>query len=190
MSHDMFEGQKVRLRGVRAEDWEHFLGWDGDSDAQRHGWQVWPPYGEEAAKAFARQESEKKAHEPNFRLMIESLGGGVAGSVSVRADARRFGFEYGINIAREHWGNGFAEEAVELVCRYMFGELRYHKVQAYAYAFNGRSLSMHRKFGMVEEGVLREAQFTDGRFWDIVIFGMTSDEFFARYGANWGEPLS
>jgi RimJ/RimL family protein N-acetyltransferase len=40
---------------------------------------------------------------------------------------------------------------------------------------------------MTLEGTIREGQFTDGRFWDICIFGMTADEFFARYGSSWGD---
>lgn len=190
MTYNMFEGEMVRLRGVQADDWQHFSRWDIDSDAERVGWQVWPPKGEEAMREWAREESLKRPTDGNMRLIIETLDGEAAGAISVRPDARRFSFEYGINLAREHWGAGYAQEALELVCRYMFGELRMHKVQAYVYAFNARSLSMHRKFGMVEEGVLRKAQFTDGRFWDIVIFGMTADEFFGRYGASWGEPLA
>lgn len=190
MTYNMFEGEMVRLRGVQADDWQHFCRWDIDSDAERFGWQVWPPKGEEAMREWAREESLKRPTDGNMRLIIETLDGEAAGAISVRPDARRFSFEYGINLAREHWGAGYAQEALELVCRYMFGELRMHKVQAYVYAFNARSLSMHRKFGMVEEGVLRKAQFTDGRFWDIVIFGMTADEFFGRYGASWGEPLA
>lgn len=190
MSYDMFEGEKVRLRGIRADDWEHFARWDTDSDASRFGWQLWAPKGEEAAKQFARDESAKAPDPWNQRFVIETLEGDPAGTINYRSDRRRFSFEYGIGLAREHWGNGYAEEAIRLVCRYLFGELRLHKIQAYVYAFNKRSLSMHRKFGMVQEGVLREAQFTDGRFWDTVIFGMTADEFFARYGPSWGEPLS
>ena len=187
MNTNMFEGKKVRLRGIVPDDWRHFLHWDMDSDAQRYGWQVWPPQGEEAAKEFAKSESLKKPTEPNFRLMIETLVGTAVGSLSVRGDARRFSFEYGINLGREHWGHGFAEEAVELVCRYMFGELRFHKAQAWVYGFNSRSQSMHRKFGMVLEGTIREGQFTDGRFWDVYVFGMTAGEFFAKYGRSWGD---
>lgn len=189
MGYDMFEGEKVRLRGVRADDWDSFTRWDLDSDAGRFGWQVMPPKGEEAAKEFARAESAKQPDPANQRFIIETLEGEAAGSLNYRADLRRFGFEYGISLAREHWGSGYAEDALRILFRYLFGELRLHKAQAYVYGFNQRSLSMHRKFGMTHEGVLREAQFTAGRFWDIHIFGMTADEFFARYGASWGEPL-
>lgn len=187
MTYSMFEGKKVRLRGVRPEDWQHFLHWDLDSDAQRYGWQVWPPYGEEGAKEFAKQESLKKPTDGNARFIIETLDSEPVGSINTRVDARRFSFEYGISLGREHWGHGYGEESLELICRYMFGELRLHKVQASVYAFNKRSESMHRKFGMVLEGTLRDGQFTDGRFWDVYIFGMTDSEYFARYGEKWGD---
>jgi len=187
MNVNMFEGKKVRLRGVVPDDWRHFMGWDADSDAQRYGWQVWPPQGEEAAKEFAKAESLKKPTDPSFRLMIETLSGAAVGSLNVRGDQRRLSFEYGINIGRDHWGNGYAEEAVELVCRYMFGELRFHKIQGWVYGFNTRSQSMHRKFGMTLEGTIREGQFTDGRFWDVLVFGMTDAEFFEKYGERWGD---
>jgi RimJ/RimL family protein N-acetyltransferase len=183
----MFEGKKVRLRGISAEDWPHFANWDLDSDAGRYGWMVWPPQGEEAQKQWAKEESTKKPTDGSMRLIIETLDAVPVGSISVRPDQRRFSFEYGISLGREHWGNGFGEEAVELVCRYMFGELRLHKVQGWVYAFNKRSISLHQKFGMVLEGTIREGQFTDGRFWDVLIFGMTAEEFFARYGTSWGD---
>ena len=182
MATNMFEGTKVRLRGVNLDDWRHFLAWDQDSDAQRNGWHIWPPYGEEAAKEFARQESAKKPTDANMRLMIETLTGVAVGSLNIRPDARRFNFEYGINVAREHWGKGFAEEALVLIFRYLFGELRMHKAQAWVYAYNERSAAFHRKFGMVLEGTMREGQFANGQFWDVYIFGMTAGEFAERYG--------
>ncbi len=183
----MFEGKKVRLRGIRPDDWEHFVRWDEDSDAQRYGWQVWPPYGEDGAKEYAKTESAKKPTDGNNRYIIETLDGEVAGSMNVRVDQRRFNFEYGISVDRQYWGHGYAQEAIELACRYLFGELRMHKGQAWVYSFNTRSASMHRKFGMTLEGTIREGQFTDGRFWDIYIFGITADEFFARFGRTWGD---
>lgn len=188
MNHNSWEGEKVRLRGVVPEDWRHFMHGDADSDAQRHGWQVWPPQGEEAAKEFAKQQSLKKPDGVNFFLVIETLAGQFAGSISVRGDQRRFNFEYGISVNREHWGRGYAEEALRLLFRYMFGELRMHKAHAYVYAFNERSQAMHRKLGMVEEGRLREAQFTDGKFWDILVYGLTEEEFFEAERAREGKP--
>ena len=187
MPTNMFEGQHVRLRGVHPDDWEHFLAWDTDSDAQRHGWQVWPPQGTEAARAFAREQSEAKPGTGRLFLVIETLDGQPIGSISVRPDERRRSFEYGISIDRSHWGHGYAEEALVIVFRYMFGELAYHKVQAFVYSFNTRSITAHQKLGMRHEGTMTEAHFTDGRFWDILIFGMTAPEYCARYGPTWGE---
>ena len=188
MSHNMFEGEKVRLRGVRPEDWEHFLRWDQDSDAQRHGYQIWPPQGTEAARAFAREQSETKPTSRIF-LVIEMLAGEPIGSINLRPDERRRSFEYGINVDRAHGGKGYATEAAVLGFRYMFAELAYHKAHAYVYAFNEASIALHRRLGMRLEGTLKEAAFTDGRYWDCLVFGMIDREFYERYGPTWGVPL-
>src|SRR4029079_16896771 len=161
-----------------AEYCRHCRRGDVDRKPGRYGWQVWPPKGEEAARQFAKDESLKKKEGGSQLFSIETLDGEPFGTVNTRIDARRFSFDYGISLGREHWGHGYGDEAVILVGRYMFGELRLHKMHAYVYAFNQRSLAMHRKLGFVEEGTLREGQFTDGRFWDIHIFGMTSEEYF------------
>lgn len=179
----MFEGELVRLRGVEPGDWEAFQQSNLDSEAQRSGWRIFPPQGSEAAKAWAREQSAVRPEGDQFRLVIETLDGQFVGSLNthnVEPTDRRF--SYGIAVIREHWGHGYAAEALRLLFRYMFAERGYHKVNSWVYASNDRSLRMHEKLGMVVEGRSREARFADGVFEDEVLIGMTADEFFARYG--------
>ncbi len=181
MSSNMFEGELVRLRGVEPEDWVVFRQWDVDSEAQRAGWRIFPPQGSEAAQAWAREASAKRPDTDEFRLVIETLDGTPVGMLNTHnADAINRHFAYGIAIAREHWGHGFAEEALTLVFRYMFEERGYHKVNAWIYASNERSLRMHEKLGMVREGRIRETHYAGGRFEDEIWMGMTAEEFRAR----------
>ena len=60
---------------------------------------------------------------------------------------------------------------------YYFRELRYQKLMATVYSFNERSLRMHEKLGFTFEGRLRRTVFTNGRYYDQLYFGMTSEEF-------------
>jgi len=183
MASNMFEGRQVRLRGVEPDDWKVFHGWDADSEAQRAGWRIFPPQGSEAAQAWAREQSAKRPDSDDFRVVIETLDGTPVGMVNTHnADAVNRHFAYGIAIGREHWGRGYAEEALRLLFRYMFAERGYHKANAWIYASNERSLRMHEKLGMVREGRLRETHFADGRFEDEIWMGMTADEFFAQQG--------
>ena len=185
MSYNMFEGELVRLRGVAPDDWEVFHALDLDSEAQRYGWMVHMPRGLEGAKKWAHDKSIQDPDGDNVYLAIETRAGNVVGSLNTHAcDRLNRRFEYGIALGREHWGNGYAEDAIRILCRFMFFERGYHKVAAWVYAFNARSVRMHEKFGMVKEGLSRESHFTNGSFHDEILFGMTVDEFAARHGSR------
>ena len=67
--------------------------------------------------------------------------------------------------------------------RYYFDELRYQKVVAEVYGFNETSISFHESFGFVLEGRLRRMLYTGGVYHDILMFGMTSEEFSAGPGS-------
>jgi RimJ/RimL family protein N-acetyltransferase len=184
MSYNAWEGELVRLRGVRPDDWKTFMAWDSDSDAQRFGWMVFMPKGEEGAKQWTQEKSSAVARDgENYFLLIETLDGVPVGSLNTHgADRLNRRFEYGIHIGREHWGKGYAADAIKVICRFMFAERGYHKVNAWVYSFNERSKKMHEKLGMVHEGTSRQTHFSAGEFHDEYLMGMTAAEFFARYG--------
>ncbi len=182
MSVNQWGGDHVRLRGVRPDDWEQFLRWDTDTDANRHGWMIHPPRGEESARKFAKDASAAEPDGDNYRYVIETLEGLPVGTLNTHGcDRVNRRFEYGISLDRQYWGKGYAEDALRVILRFMFEERGYHKVNAWVYAFNERSQRMHEKFGMVHEGTARQTHFTNGEFHDERLYGMTSREFGERY---------
>jgi RimJ/RimL family protein N-acetyltransferase len=68
--------------------------------------------------------------------------------------------------------------------RYYFGELRYQKVVAEVYGFNDDSISFHESLGFVLEGRLRQMIYTGGEYHDMLMFGMTSEEFSTGHGST------
>jgi RimJ/RimL family protein N-acetyltransferase len=75
-----------------------------------------------------------------------------------------------------HWGRGFATEASWALCRAAFGPLRMHRVASQALDRNRRSLAVLRRLGFVEEGRERESVCVDGRWMDMVLFGLLRSE--------------
>lgn len=65
--------------------------------------------------------------------------------------------------------------------RYYFHELRYQKVTAIVYSFNGRSQRLHESLGFTLEGRLRRMAYTNGTLHDELYFGLTREEFDALY---------
>ena len=184
MTTSAWQGDLVWLRGVEPSDWEHFMAWERDGEANRLGWMVHLPRGSEAARKFALEQSAAGSPDnDNHRFVITTLRGVAVGTLNTHGcDHINRRFEYGISIAREHWGHGYATDALKVLLRHFFGERGYHKVNAWVYAFNERSARFHERFGMTLEGTARQTHFSNGEFHDEYLFGLTAEEFFTRFG--------
>jgi len=179
-AHNVFAGQLVRLRGVEPEDWEMFHTWNADSEAARTGYWIPFPGSKERQRQWAAKLATQDGTDDLFFFVIETLAGEIVGSIRTHECDRRNGtFTYGVAIVREHQRKGYAAEAIRLLLGYFFRELRYQKVTARVYSFNEASLTLHEHLGFVREGCLRRMRYTNGRYFDDVIYGMTAEEFAA-----------
>lgn len=122
--------------------------------------------------------STQKLENDVFQWMIENLHGETVGSISTHSCNSRDGtFSYGIDIAVEHQRNGYASEAILLVLKYYFEELRYQKATVPVHGDNEPSKKLHEKLGFMREGTFRSMFFTRGHYVDLIWFGMTVEEF-------------
>lgn len=176
---DMWTGEKVRLRGVEPEDWEGFRGLARNTVDARNADQVEPPRSAESFRSWTAERAGRPPGGEAFRLVVEGLADhAFAGSVTVgETDGRAGRFRTGIEIARDHRRKGYAAEATELVLTYMFAEQRSHKCEVEVYAFNDASLALYRGLGFVEEGRLRQHEYFAGGYHDVVLLGITADEY-------------
>ena len=183
----VWQGKLVRLRAVRESDWEIFDAWDQDDELGRSG--SWIPF-PRTPEATRRWTEETAAAEPvndGFRWIIERRDGTPVGTILTHTCDRRVGsFGYGVALARAHWRHGYASEAIRLVLRYFFEELRYQKVTVQVYAFNEGSIALHERLGFQQEGRLRRLVFTGGEHHDLLVYGMTVEEFHAVWRRGTG----
>ncbi|CAG9621241.1 GNAT family N-acetyltransferase [Sutcliffiella rhizosphaerae] len=178
MAFYIWEGTKVRLRPINVGDWEKYHLDGMDSEIARLNDAIYGPRTEEGTKEWAASEAEKGWDGHNFRLAIETLGGELVGSISTdKCDLQNGTFSYGLSIFRDHWRKGYASDAIHIVLRYFFNELRFQKVNASIYSFNESSKILHERLGFQEEGRLRNMVYTNGSHHDLLIFGMTREEF-------------
>jgi RimJ/RimL family protein N-acetyltransferase len=174
----MWEGKKVRLRATEPSDADIFHEWDKDTDQARLQYRVNFPPSLEAARRYAQEGSARRSEDDTYFFVIESLDGQVVGSILTHSTDRRNGhFKYGIGIGTEHQRKGYAAEAIRLVLRFYFEELRYTKALAEVYAFNEPSIRLHERLGFTLEGRLRNMIYTQGRLHDVLVFGMLANEF-------------
>lgn len=183
MSNNFWETERIRLRGVEAEDWEVHYHWDMDSEMQRNLSQLQFPNNKARTKKWAEEVSLKVLDGDNFHMEIELLAPQeVIGVVAAyQADRRNGTFMYGIAIRKEFQRKGFATEAIVLLLRYFFDELRYQKCHVDINGWNENSMSLHEKLGFTKEGQIRRANYAMGQYYDRYIYGITLEEFRERY---------
>ena len=187
MAGYVWEGERVRLRAVEPDDWQTFFDWNRDSDAARSAYRVPFPRSAEGTRRWAAETALRQPEGDVYRWVIENLAGEMVGSINTHScDPRNGTFGYGITIRQEYQRRGYASEAIALVLRYYFEELRYQKASVRAYSFNEPSIRLHERLGFQLEGRLRREVYTEGRYFDVLAFGITAEEFAARDSGRGG----
>jgi RimJ/RimL family protein N-acetyltransferase len=175
---NIWEGKKVRLRAIVSDDWIKFHENDQDSEGARSSDAIYFPRSEAGTKSWAEQQASKGANGNNIMLAIETLDRELVGSINSHScDTRNGTFKYGVAIFREYHRNGYASDAVKILLRYYFNELRYVKVTAHIFAFNESSIRLHEHLGFKQEGRIRNMIFTNGQHYDEYVYGLLKSEF-------------
>jgi RimJ/RimL family protein N-acetyltransferase len=181
---NFWQGERVRLRAIEPEDAETFFTWNFDSETARMVDYLWPPASMAATRAWAQKMATQEIKDDLIHCAIEDRQGNLIGLINSHSTNRRTGtFGYGIAVSKEYRGHGYGTEAVILLLRYFFEELRYQKVTVTVYELNSASIALHERLGFQREGRLRRMVYTHGRYYDEFFYGMTHEEFTERYGS-------
>ena len=182
-STNFFQGERVRLRAIEPEDGDTFFRWNLDSEMLRVVDYLRSPSSLTSTRAWAQKMATQEVKDDLIHCVIEDSEGKMVGLINSHSTNRRTGtFGYGIVVGEEHRGRGYASEAITMLLRYFFEELRYQKVTTTVYSCNPPSIALHEKLGFQLEGRIRRMIYTRGQFDDELFYGMTCEEFAERHG--------
>ena len=85
--------------------------------------------------------------------------------------------ELGYVIAEEYWGQGIMTEAISRVIQFAFENMGLQRVEAVHYPENPASGRAMQKAGMFYEGLLRSKAFAKGKYWDLMIYAITKNDY-------------
>ncbi|MGF9857636.1 GNAT family N-acetyltransferase [Priestia endophytica] len=85
--------------------------------------------------------------------------------------------EIGYELSRDYWGQGIAGEALEAVIRYGFKYLKFQRIEALVEPPNIPSQKLIEKHGFIREGLLRNYEFTCGKFDDLYMYSLLKQDF-------------
>lgn len=84
--------------------------------------------------------------------------------------------ELGYILGRDHWGKGYAREAVSAVIDHGFGAMGFRRIYADTDPANAASIALLKSLGFTLEGHLRGEWETHIGVRDSLIFGLLTDE--------------
>lgn len=164
-------GDRVELRTVEEADLDFLQETTNHPDVRQNVGSSTP------TNAFAEREwFESMSTDDDVQLLVWADGERV-GTVGLHDFRPDWGLaETGYLFHPDHWGQGYATAAVDLLCAYGFRERRLNKVAARTFAFNEGSGRVLEKVGFQREGTLRNEAFERGEYVDLLYWGLLADE--------------
>ena len=178
MHQVVLETPRLRLRAFQAADAADVVRLAGDKEIAATTRMIPHPY--ELPLAVAWLESLPEAHRrgelENFAISLKTTGE-LMGSIGLVINAGDRHAELGYWIGKPYWDNGYATEAARVIIDHVFGDLQLHRLFAHHFSRNAASGRVMQKLGMKCEGYMREHRFKFGSFEDLVIYGMTANDY-------------
>lgn len=164
-------GDSVELRTIEEEDLE-FLQNTINNPEVRAGLAPVLPRNRQQQKEWY----DSLGEDDGISLLI-CVDGAPFGSIGFKPPNETWGVaEVGYFVAPEYWGEGYASQALALVCEYAFAERRLNKLYAKTLTTNPASKRVLMKNGFQQEGVLREEGFAGGDHVDLLRYGLLASE--------------
>jgi RimJ/RimL family protein N-acetyltransferase len=169
-------GELVALRPlVEADADGAYPGWLNDAEVSRHNSHHVYPYTRDQAREWIR--SIPGRDELVLAITLRSDQTHV-GNISLQAINRvARSAELAILLGeRSAWGRGIGLESARLIVAHGFGAMNLHRIACGTTEDNVAMRRIAEKLGMQQEGVRREAAFNDGRYVDVVEYGMLASD--------------
>lgn len=170
--------ERLVLREPTALDTPYIVKYASDKDIHDATLKIPHPYSELDAEAFLRKVSEGIKKDTEYIFAIEIIGlEKFTGTVGFKMDLANKKAEVGYWIGKPFWGRGYVTEALKAALDYGFNELGLNRIEAHYLAFNEASGAVMLKAGMHPEGVLRQHVKKGTEFIDVVLYGLTVDDY-------------
>ncbi|UOQ84676.1 GNAT family N-acetyltransferase [Gracilibacillus salinarum] len=174
----VIETDRLILRQVTKDDAESMLAYLSDQDVMKY-------YGLEPFKSIDDALDELAWYQSIFEenkgirwgITIKEQGRviGSCGFLNFVSEHRRS--EIGFELSKEYWGYGIASEALGAIITYGFEQWNLQRIQALIEPPNSSSKKLVESKGFIQEGLLRNYEFTCGKFDDLLMYSLLKQDY-------------
>jgi RimJ/RimL family protein N-acetyltransferase len=172
----------VVLRALEPKDADYLYGYRNDWEVIRHLGGFSAGYSKDNLEEWIRRHSNR----PDEILWTIASGEtdqsiGHVGLYQIDSRVRKGQFAILIG-DRGLWGRGLGTRVTEAVVSWAFAQLNLHKVSLHVLTNNERAIRIYELLGFRPEGILRDEQFRDGQFLDMMLMAVFEDEWRTLHG--------
>jgi len=175
----MLKGKTVTLREIREPDIELLWKWKNDPTYYEFFYELIPVTLEQHKKWIERVTSDKTEIIFAISNTTDDRCIGTVGFQHV--DLRNRKAEWGRLLIgdKQHSPKGSGKEVESLMLEYAFEHLGLNKLYCEVLSSNDKVVSLHKRFGFVEEGLFKNHVFKNGEFKDVVFLAMYASKYFS-----------
>lgn len=167
--------RRLLIRPVTAVDTDGLVAKRNDPEVAKY--QDWTlPYTREQAEKRVSELVAMEGPENDewwMAIVCDPDTGEVFGDLALHLGWDSQSAEVGYTFAREHWGKGYAAEALEALVEYLFEQLNVTRVFASLHPDNPASAMVLERVGMLFEGHTKSSFWIGGENSDDWIYGLT-----------------
>ena len=170
--------KRLLLRPFQKDDIEEYFRRRSDPEVARYqDWEL--PYPRDRAQRVVEHQMELEGPKDGewwMAVVCEPDSGEVFGDVGAELSWQGRTAEVGYTFAKEHWGQGYAAEAVEALVQYLFEEVGVTRVCGMLHPDNPASAMVLERTGLLFEGHTRSSFWVGDELSDDWIYGMTRSD--------------
>ena len=177
-SNIRLEGKLINLREFRKSDAPEVRRYCRDPHVARYT-MIPQPYKAEYASEYIRRSQKEMVKGSSINLAIEfpATGEVIGGIALMKISKSNLNAEVGFVLSRRFWGKGFVSEALWLMMKLGFLEMKFRRIYAHVKHPNIASMKVLQKNGFIEEAVMRKALFHRRQWFDTHHFGILIEEY-------------
>ncbi len=129
------------------------------------------PYTIKDAKEWIEKDilERRKKIKKNVDFIID-IKGAVVGGIGISKIEKEHKGELGYWLAEDYWGQGIVTEAIGLIERLAFRDLKLKRVTAHIFSFNKGSAKVLEKNNYHFEGIMKKEIKKDGKYIDVFLY--------------------
>ncbi|WP_121612491.1 GNAT family N-acetyltransferase [Mesobacillus foraminis] len=172
------ETKRLVLREVTTEDSNSLLKYLSDEEVMKYyGLNPFESINDALDEISWYQSIQKNKTGIRWGITLKDQGAVIGSCGFHNSVSQHFRTEIGFELSKDHWGKGIAFEAVQAIIRYGFEHLELQRIEALIEPPNSSSQRLVEKVGFIREGLLRNYEFTCGKFDDLYMYSLLKQDF-------------